>query len=144
MKKTNQFLGVISIVVLSVGVIFKKCHWPGANVLLSVGALALAAFFVAYLFIGIKPLTTAIEKSVGVSGGIAMCLNLVAFMFKVQHWAGASILINISLLGLLVTSVLLIIGSVNETDQAKLSIKTLFAFTLGTITVILIMLTKLF
>ena len=54
--------------------IFKKCHWPGANVLLSVGALALAAFFVAYLFIGIKPLTTAIEKSVGVSGGIAMCL----------------------------------------------------------------------
>ncbi len=144
MKKTNQFLGVISIIVLSVGVIFKKCHWLGANVLLSVGALALVAFFIAYLFIGIKPLTTAIEKSIGVSGGITMCLNLIAFMFKVQHWAGASVLIHISLVGLLVTSILLIINSVMETDQTKLSIKTLFAFTLGTITIILIMLTKLF
>lgn len=144
MKKMNQFLGVISIVVFSIGMIFKKSHWPGANILLSIGALALLAFFVVYLFIGIKPLTTAIEKSMGVSGGISMCLTLIAAVFKVLHWPGASIFINISLIGLLVTSILLIINSIIETDQTKQSIKTLFAFTLGTITVILIMMTKLF
>lgn len=144
MKKNNLFLGVISIIVLSIGIVFKKCHWPGANIILSLGALALLAFFITHLFIGLKPLTTAIEKSMGVSVGISMCLTLIGFVFKVWHWPGASVIIIISLAALLVTSILLIIDSIIETEPTKQSVKTLFAFTIVTITAILVMLTKLF
>lgn len=129
-------------VVLAVGIIFKKNHWAGANVLLTVGSLALVIFFIINIFLGIKSLSASIEKSIAVSGGISMCVSSIAFAFKVQHWPGASILIIVSLIGLSITSILLIIDSIKETEPAKQSQVTLFAFTLATITAILIMMTK--
>jgi len=138
MKKISRTLGVISIIVLAIGILFKLSHWQGASIIQNVGILGLLAFFVVYLLIGIKPLTTSLEKSVGVAGALTMCLILIAYLFKSMHWPGASILILISQLGLIVTSVLLIIDSIKETDQTKQSIKTLFAFMLVTITAILV------
>ena len=140
MKEINKYLGVISIVVLFIGVTFKKMHWAGAGVLLTLGAIALIAFFIIYLFKGIKPLSTDIEKACGYAGGITMCLILLGFLFKIQHWPGAGVLILVSMCTLLVTSILLVIDSIKETDSNKQSIKTLFAFILIVLVVILYML----
>ena len=65
MKEINKYLGVISIIILFVGATFKKMHWPGAGVLLTLGAIALIAFFIIYLFTGTKPLSTDLEKACG-------------------------------------------------------------------------------
>ncbi len=137
-------MGVISAIVLIVGVIFKKMHWAGAGALLTIGAVALIAFFIIYLFMGIKPLSTDLEKACGYAGGIAMCLTLLGFLWKIQHWPGANILILLSLCALLVTCILLIIDSIKETDSNKQSIKTLFAFILVVIFAIIFMLTPVF
>jgi hypothetical protein len=144
MKNINKTLGVISIIVLFIGIIFKMLHWPGAGIILSISSLAVAVFFITYLFVGTKSLSTGIEKASGISGCIAMCLTVIAFLFKVQHWPGAGILIIISLIGLLLTGILLIIDAIKETDQTKQSIKTLFAFSLTVIVVMLIMITRIF
>jgi hypothetical protein len=144
MKNINKTLGVISVIVLIIGIIFKKSHWPGASVIMSVSALALFVFFITYLFIGIKALSTGIEKASGISAGVAMCLALAAFLFKVQHWPGAGVLIFVSLLALIVTGIILIIDSIMESDQAKQSIKTAFAFSLTVIALILIMIIEIF
>lgn len=144
MKNINKTLGVISVIVLIIGIIFKMNHWPGAGIIVSVSSLALFVFFITYLFIGIKALSTGIEKASGISVGVAMCLTLAAFLFKVQHWPGAGILIIISLLALLVAGILLIIDSIMESDKAKQSIKTAFAFSLTIIALVLIMMTKIF
>ncbi|MBN2213236.1 MAG: hypothetical protein JW723_03240 [Bacteroidales bacterium] len=144
MKNISKTLGVISLIVLFIGTIFKKSHWPGAGIILTISALAVLAFFITYLFIGIKPLSTKLEKICCISGSIAMCITLVSFLFKVQHWPGAGILIIISLAALLITGVLLIIDAIRETDQAKRSIKTLFAFSLTTIVIMLFMITVIF
>jgi hypothetical protein len=137
MKKINSTLGVISVILFIIGVFFKLSHFAGASIILTVAGLGLLAFFIVYMLIGIKPLTTGIGKSAGVAGGVMMCLIVAAFTFKAMHWAGANILLWISQIGLLVTSVLLIIDSIIEKDQEKQSIKTLFAFTLVTLTFIL-------
>ena len=137
MKKVNSTLGVISVILFIVGIFMKVSHIKFASIVLSVSVLGLSAFFIIYMLIGIKPLSTGIGKSVGVAGGIMMCLILVAFLFKTQHWPGANILLWLSQIGLLVTSVILIIDSIVEKDQEKQSIKTLFAFTLATLTFIL-------
>jgi hypothetical protein len=144
MRNINKTLGVISVIVLIIGIIFKKSHWPGAGIIMSVSALALFVFFITYLFVGIKALSTAIEKASGISAGVAMCLTLAGFLFKVQHWPGAGVLIIVSLLALLVTGILLIIDSIMESDKAKQSIKTAFGFSLTLIALILIMMTKIF
>jgi hypothetical protein len=137
MKKVNSTLGVISVILFIVGVFMKVSHLKFASIVLSVAVLGLLAFFIFYMLIGLKPLTTGIGKSAGAAGGIMMCLILVAFLFKTQHWPGAGILLWLSQIGLLVTSILLIIDSIVEKDQEKQSIKTLFAFTLVTLTFIL-------
>ncbi len=137
MKKISSTLGVISVIVLIVSMIFKINHWPGANILLCVGALGLLAFFIVYLLLGIKPLTTGLEKSAGVAGALTMCVIVISMTFKTMHWPAGNILVWISQLGLLVTSVLLIIDSITEADQTKQSIKTLFAFMLVILTSLL-------
>lgn len=144
MRNLNKTLGVISVIVLFIGIIFKMYHWHGAGPIVSLSSLALIVFFITYLFIGVKALSTGIEKASGISAGVAMCLTLAAFLFKVQHWPGTGILILVSLLALLATGILLIIDSIMESDQAKQSIKTAFAFSLSVIAIILIMMTKIF
>jgi hypothetical protein len=137
MKKVNSTLGVISVILFIIGVFMKVSHMKFASIILTVAGLGLLAFFIVYMLIGVKPLAAGIGKSVGVAGGIMMCLIVAAFTFKAMHWPGAGILLWLSQIGLLVTSVLLIIDSIVEKDQEKQSIKTLFAFTLVTLTFIL-------
>ena len=144
MNRINKTLGVISIIVILVGVTFKKMHWPGAGPLLTIGAVALIAFFIIYLFMGIKSLSTDLEKACGYAGGITMILTLLGFLWKMQHWPGANILILVSLCALLATCILLIIDSIKETDPNKQSIKTLFAFILVVFFAILYMLIPIF
>ncbi len=143
MKTNSKILGIISIIVLTIGIIFKMMHWPGAGIFLTIGSVSVIAFFIVYLLMGIKPLTTTLEKSAGISGSIAMCLSLAAFLFKVQHWPGTGIIIIISHIGLLVTSILLIIDSVKETEPTKQSIKTLFGYSLFIITVFIILISRM-
>jgi hypothetical protein len=139
MKTINKTLGVISVIVLFIGIVFKKSHWPGAGVLLTLGALAVLAFFIVYLSMGIKQLSSNLEKQYGVIGGISMCLSLMALLWTIQHWPGGKIFVFLSLAGLLVTSILLIIDSVEESDQNKQSIKTLFAFILIVLVIFIFM-----
>ncbi len=138
MKKISSTLGVISVIVLIIGMILKQNHLAGAIVLLCLGALGLLAFFIVYLLIGIKPLARDLEKSVGVAGALTMCMVLIGVVFKTMHWPYASGLVWISQLGLLVTSIILIIDSIVEKDKEKQSIKTLFAFMLVILTSVLL------
>ncbi len=139
MKAINKTLGVISVIVLFAGIVFKKSHWPGAGPLLTLGALAVLAFFVIYLSIGIKQLSSNLEKQYSVIGGISICLSLLALLWKMQHWPRGNAFVFLSLAGLMVTSILLIIDSIEETDQNKQSIKTLFAFVLVVLVLYLFM-----
>ncbi len=143
MKKINSTLGIISVIVLIAGALMKISHIKYASIVLDLGALGFLAQFITYLILGIKPLTTTLEKSSGIAGGITMCIIAIGFMFKTMHWPGANVFVNVSQLGLVVTSILLIADSIKETDKVKQSIKTLFAFTLILLTIILFFMTQM-
>jgi hypothetical protein len=140
MKEINKTLGVISVAVLFIGVILQKSHLAGASVLLTLGALAVIAFFIVYLSMGIKQLSSELEKLYGTIGVISICISLLGLLWKMQNWAGGNIFVYVSLGGLLVASILLIIDSIKETDKNKQSIKTFFAFILIVLVTFLIML----
>jgi uncharacterized membrane protein len=141
MKKINSTLGVISVIILITGMIFKQNHLAGANIIQCVGSLGLVVFFIVYMVIGLKPLTKGLEKSVGVAGALSMCLVVFGVAFKTMHWPGANVFVWLSQIGLIATSVLLIIDSIIESDKTKQSIKTLF--TLVTLTAILTYVTQI-
>ncbi len=137
MKTLNKTLGVISVAVLLIGMVFKKFHWPGASILILISGLGVLAFYVAFVIAGPKPLAKGIEKTSAIVGGLAMCIVAIGMVMKIQHWAGASILVYISDAGLLLTGILLIIAAIKETDPARQSIKTYAAFTIFVLALIM-------
>ena len=63
MKKTLYLIGLISTIFTFLGSFFKIMHWPGASVIIIMGALSLAFIFVPLLiFIKFKEVSFLFDK----------------------------------------------------------------------------------
>jgi len=111
MKKTMKTIGLVSLVLMTVGALFKIQHWPGASILLTLGFFLLGAvFFPSALWVMKKE--SKLKGSlfiyiISILGGIAFIFG---FLFKIQHWPGAGILLvfGFSTLGFLLIPAILI------------------------------------
>jgi uncharacterized protein involved in response to NO len=103
-------------------------HWPGAGIILTLGAAIGVVFLLTFLITGTKPLTSNKEKTNLIVAAITMIIICIGFTFKVQHWPGAGFLIIISHISLLISSALMFVDAFSEKDKAKQSFKSLFAF----------------
>jgi len=128
MKKRVLYISLISAFLFFVGVIFKKMHWPGAAILLTLGATVGIVFLILYLINGTKLLKSGMEKTNGIIAAITMIIVFTGFTFKAMHWPGANIFIIASHISLLISSILMFIDAFSEDDKTKQSIKGLFAF----------------
>lgn len=138
MKKGVLSISLISAILFFAGVIFKKMHWPGAGILLTLGAALGVVFLLTFLIKGIKPLTSNKEKINLIVAAITMIIICIGFTFKVQHWPGAGAIIYISHFSLLISSALMFVDAFSEKDKAKQSFKTLFAFIYSILMLILL------
>ena len=138
MKTQNQLLGMIAALVFIIGVAFKLEHFPGAQILMLLGAFLGIVYMLIYLIQETKTLTAGLEKVSGVIGAITMILVLAGFLFKISHWPGAGILIIISQVFLLISSTLIMIDSHREADVSKRNYKALLAFMIFILMTILI------
>lgn len=94
MKKFAYITGAIASVSLVAGALFKISHWPGANLLLLLGTLVLAMFFVPYFFYVQMREQTEKKNKVIAALGLATALFLCAgALFKLMHWPGAIVMI---------------------------------------------------
>lgn len=106
MKKPINIIGGILILIVLTGVIFKRLHFPGASILLTLG---IVFFMLAYLPFYIRLIYKAARESgyafnkylvlLTVTGLIAFCLGA---LFRIMHWPGTAMLIW---LGILVISI---------------------------------------
>jgi hypothetical protein len=98
MKKAMIISGTVSAGLLSIGLIFKFMHWPGASigVLLGIGLLSL--LFLPLLFIlKIKEKQNVKDKlTIGI-GALAGVLISLGILFKVMHWPYANMMMNSSI-----------------------------------------------
>ena len=128
MKKGLLTTSLIAAIVFIVGIVFKKFHWPGAGILIMLGAIVGIVFLILYLINGTKTLKSGMEKTNGIVAALTMMIILTGFTFKAQHWPGGSILLIVSHIFLLISSILMFADAFSEDDEAKKSIKGLFAF----------------
>ncbi|MDZ7738241.1 MAG: hypothetical protein U5K32_04040 [Bacteroidales bacterium] len=128
MKKGSLSLSLISAIIFFAGIVFKNFHWPGAGILITLGALVGLVFLLFFLTNGSPLLKSGMEKTNGIIVAIAMAVVLVSFTFKVQHWPGAGILFIVSHIILLISSVLMFIDAFAEADKPRQSIKVFIAF----------------
>ncbi|MFO8234640.1 MAG: hypothetical protein R6U04_04435 [Bacteroidales bacterium] len=128
MKKGLLSISLISAIIFFAGIVFKNFHWPGAGVLLLLGALVGIVFLFMFMVNGAPLLKSGMEKSNGVIVAVTMAVILVSFTFKVQHWPGAGILFIISHIILFISVILTFIDAFTEADKTRQSIKVLIAF----------------
>ncbi|MDA3866301.1 MAG: hypothetical protein PF489_06050 [Salinivirgaceae bacterium] len=94
-KNVLLFLsGFIASIAISVGVLFKVQHWPYAqNLLLGGFAVLLLIFLPTLLWVNYRKDPRKIPKSELIIGFLALLFFIGGYLFKIQHWPGASVLI---------------------------------------------------
>ncbi|UPT70791.1 MAG: hypothetical protein M0D53_17330 [Flavobacterium sp. JAD_PAG50586_2] len=99
MKKIMLASGGFSAALLTLGILFKFMHWPGALMLLFCGILVLSFIFLPLSFVlrakEKKEKKDKIVIGLGVLAAISLSLGV---LFKVMHWPFANILCMVSLL----------------------------------------------
>lgn len=128
MIKTIKIASIITFVTLLFGLLFKTMHWPGANVLLTIGTITGILLFIAILA-GILPkLSGGMEKLSVIIASLTLIVSFLALIFKALHWPGANILIWIADTGLLLSSVSSLIDGLLEKESRIMGLKFIAAF----------------
>lgn len=93
MKKIMLISGSLSASVLSLGILFKFMHWPGASFLILTGIILLSFVFLPLLFaLKAKEKKESKDKIVIGLGALAAISLSLGVMFKIMHWPFANIL----------------------------------------------------
>jgi len=96
-KKIERILGFAGLILFVLGVLFKFLHWPGAGVALTLSVFILNMAYLPLNLIRERRLSSSIlHTTYLVVRFITLFLMLFAFLFKIQHWAGAGLLLNIA------------------------------------------------
>ena len=116
MKKTELFLASLALIAL----VLKLAHLPGSNFILviSLSCLAMLYFYLGFALFNQIPFRKIVKKEsyqgvgtwriIGAIGaGIAFSQTLVGILFKLLHWQGALLLLQV---GLISIALLAIIG----------------------------------
>jgi hypothetical protein len=120
MKKITFLTGVISTILLLIGIFFKTQHWPLSGVLMTVSLATFALGYAVLLFMDKrKTALTGIDKFANVMVMLTMIIVSISFLFKIMHWPGAGYGIYAAHIILIVMIVVLYVQGSKQTDPVK-------------------------
>ncbi len=97
MKKFTYQFGLIAALIVVIGSVFKKLHWPGSGILLTVGILlVVVGFLPLYFSTSYKEQPEKKNPVYAVVGYITLALLMLGALFKIMHWPGAGVMIYTS------------------------------------------------
>lgn len=98
MKKVTLGFGLTSTVLLLAGTSFKLLHWPGAGIMITLGAaLLVLVYFPILLYYKLKE-SPAKEALMHISGFAGITATTLGVLFKIMHWPGAMVILNSGIL----------------------------------------------
>lgn len=89
MKKFIYISGIVIINIFVFGALFKIMHWPGANILITLGLGSFCLGFLPLAFIQSYKGNGEKHKSLYIAGFICAFITFIGAMFKIEHWQGA-------------------------------------------------------
>jgi hypothetical protein len=97
MKNTMKISGITGTVLLGFASLFKIQHWPGAGVMITLGAVILAFVFLpTALGILWKETHNKNRLLLFISAFLSGMFFILGILFKVQHWSGAGTLLTLA------------------------------------------------
>lgn len=103
MKKVTLGFGLTSTILLLAGTSFKLLHWPGAGIMILLGAAFLVLVYFPLLLRYKLKEAPGNETLMHLSGYLGITLATLGVLFKIMHWPGGSMIL---LSGLVVISFL--------------------------------------
>lgn len=98
MKNKQYITGIATVLVITLGCLFKIAHWPFAGILLILGLLILSLVFIPMAFVNsYKAETNPKLKPLYILTPIVFSVISLSALFKIMHWPYASLLLNISI-----------------------------------------------
>lgn len=95
MKRVTGITGIISSILVLLGVLFKLLHWPGDSAMLVIGVVLISLLVLPLMmYMSIVNQTDKANNASSIFGyGAAVVLTLGA-LFKIMHWPGAAVIAN--------------------------------------------------
>lgn len=92
--KLAHVSGFIAGFLVSISFLFKIQHWPATSIIMLVGILVTGLIFLPAVFVDkIKSAVSGKQRMIYLIGWLGSFIYLTGFLFKVNHWPGASILL---------------------------------------------------
>lgn len=118
MKNTMKFSGAAGTILLTFAAMFKIQHWPGASIMMILGAFLMAFVFLPST-LGVLWKESHNKKNIFlfVTGFFTSFFFITGVIFKIQHWPGASIMILLAIgIGILLFLPALLIAKLKDED----------------------------
>ncbi len=96
MKNFTYIFGLTSALLTIIGAFFKKMHWEGAGILLTVGIVLVVLVFLPLYFITNQ--REQVEKKnpiYAIVGFLTIALLLAGALFKLMHWPGSALVLQL-------------------------------------------------
>jgi hypothetical protein len=98
MKQKLYILGVVTVLIIFIGIIFKVNHWPGAGYLLIIGIAALVLAFIPFALINhYKAEGNRQNLLLHIVTWLTCFVVFGGMLYKIMHWPGAGIVISIAI-----------------------------------------------
>lgn len=98
MKNKTYILGIITTILVFLGIFFKMQHWPGAGYLLIIGIFLLVCIFLPVaLWNNFKSEAGVKSKTLGIITWLTCFFVFTAMLFKIQHWPGAGYMLLLAI-----------------------------------------------
>ncbi len=98
MKNTMKISAIAGTLLLGFAALFKIMHWPGAGIMIILGALALAFVFMpSALTVLWKETHSTRSLFLYVSAFIAGMFFIIGVVFKIQHWPASGLILSLAM-----------------------------------------------
>ncbi len=139
MKKFTYVFGLSSALVAILGALFKKMHWPGAGILMTVGiAMVVLVFLPLYFITSYREQAEKKNPAYAIVGYVTLAFLLLGALFKNMHWPGAGIAIEVGLGFLIIGFIpLYVVNAFQRGGKEKVTLPYIVMVLVGISTVIL-------
>lgn len=97
MKNKMYIIGILLLILFTIGAIFKINHLAGAAIMISVSLILFSLVYCPMVLVSAYRLEGK-HAFIYVIGGITIAINFVGTLFKILHWPGAGILLTIAII----------------------------------------------
>jgi hypothetical protein len=117
-KLANHITGFIGFFLIAISFLFKIMHWPGTGWLMLAGIIFVCLVFLPIVVIyKIKEKSIQLPTYVIVLASLGMIFYLLGFFFKTMHWPGASVLLLVGAILLVLIALPIYVFKIYKDEQ---------------------------